>query len=84
MDPLSGIESSSELLRRLRVQAPRMPLLLLAEEGARVSRAARFADAVLVRPSAASLRDPRGADRIAGVAGALRTHLAPFARPRGT
>jgi hypothetical protein len=84
MDPLSGIGSASELLRRLRVQAPRMPLLLLAEEGASVPRAARFADALLRRPAAASLRDPRGTERIAGVAEALRTQLARYARPRGT
>jgi hypothetical protein len=84
VDPLSGIASAAELLRRLRIQAPRMPLLILAEEGAPIPRAARFADAVLYRPSAAALRDPRGASRVAGAAGALRSDLAPFARPRGT
>ena len=84
MDPLSGIASASELLRRLRVQAPRMPLLLLAEEGASVPRAARLADALLRRPSAAALRDPRGADRVAGVARTLRAQVERFARPRGT
>ncbi len=84
MDPLSGIASASELLRRLRAQAPRMPLLLLAEEGTPSPRAARFADGVLYRPTTASLLDPRGAGRVAGAAQALRIHLAPFARPRGT
>jgi hypothetical protein len=84
MDPLSGIATASELLRRLRVQAPRMPLLLLVEEGAPAPRASRFADALVWRPTAATLRDPRGAARIAGAADALRARVAPYARPRGT
>jgi len=80
MDPLSGIDSASELLRRLRIQAPRMPLLLLAQEGEPAPRAGRYADALLLRPATASLLDPRGSGRVASAALALRVGLAPFAR----
>jgi hypothetical protein len=83
MDPLSGIESASELLRRLRTQAPRMPLLLLAEEGQPPPRASRFADAVLVRPVSGSLARLAGSRRVASAAAALRARLAPFARRSG-
>ena len=80
MDPLSGIDTAAELLRRLRVQAPRMPLLLVAEEGAPEPRAARLADAVLVRPGSATLEDPRSADRVAAAGKALRARISRFAR----
>ncbi len=83
MDPLSGIDSASELLRRLRIQAPRMPLLLLAEEGEPAPRAARYADALLLRPATACLLDPRGSGRVASASLALRVGLAPFARNPG-
>jgi hypothetical protein len=79
MDPLSGIDSASELLRRLRVQAPRMPLLILAEAGLPPPRASRLADGVVLRPSVACLLDPRGSESAAAAARALRAGLAPFA-----
>jgi hypothetical protein len=82
MDPLSGIETASDLLRRLRAQAPRMPLLVVGEDGAPVPRAARLADGLVVRPGVAALLDPRASGRVAAAARALRTHLAPFARAR--
>jgi hypothetical protein len=82
MDPLSGIDTASDLLRRLRAQAPRMPLLLVAEDGAPLPRSARLADGVLVRPGVAALLDPRASGRVAAAARALRTHVAPFARAR--
>jgi hypothetical protein len=82
MDPLSGIDTASDLLRRLRAQAPRMPLLVVAEEGAPAPRSARLADGVVVRPGVAALLDPRASARVAAAARALRTHVAPFARAR--
>ena len=83
MDPLSGIDTVADLLRRLRAQAPRMPLLLVAEEGSPAPRAARLADGVLVRPTPAALLDPRSPDRVAAAARAVCTQLAPFTRARG-
>jgi hypothetical protein len=83
MDPLSGIESHSELLRRLRAQVPRMPLLLVTEPGAPVSRAAGLADRVVVRPGASALLAPRAAASVAAAARELRASVAPFAAARG-
>jgi hypothetical protein len=83
MDPLSGIDTVAELLRRLRAQAPRMPLLLVAEEGSPAPRAARLADGVLVRPTPAALLEPRSPDRVAAAARAVRSQLAPFIRAGG-
>ena len=80
MDPLSGIDTVADLLRRLRAQAPRMPLLLVAEEGSPTPRAARLADGVLVRPTPAALLDPRSPDRVAAAARAVCSQLAPFTR----
>ncbi len=80
MDPLSGIDTVADLLRRLRAQAPRMPLLLVAEEGSPPPRSAGLADGVLVRPTPAALIDPRSAERVAAAARAVRSRLAPFAR----
>jgi hypothetical protein len=79
MDPLSGIDTASELFRRLRVQAPRMPLVVVAEEGSAPPRAASLADACVVRPTTAALLEPRSAARVAAAARALRARLAPFA-----
>jgi len=83
MDPLSGIDTVAELLRRLRAQAPRMPLLLVAEEGSPAPRAARLADGLLVRPTAVALQDPRSPDRVAAAARAVCGKLAPFTRAGG-
>ncbi len=80
MDPLSGIDTVAELLRRLRAQAPRMPLLLVAEEGSPAPRAARLADGVLVRPTAVAIVDPRGPERVAAAARAVCGQLAPYTR----
>ena len=79
MDPLSGIDTASELFRRLRAQAPRMPLLVVGEEGSTAPHAAALADACVVRPTTASLLDPRSAARVAAAARALRARLAPYA-----
>jgi hypothetical protein len=81
MDPLSGIDTVEDLLRRLRAQAPRMPLLLVAEEGSSAPRGARLADGILVRPTPAALLEPRSAERVAAAARAVCTQLAPFTLP---
>ena len=80
MDPLSGIDRASDLLRRLRVLAPRMPLLLVVEAGSAPPGEARLADAVLWRPAAPALVGRGGEAARAAAAAALREGVAPFAR----
>jgi hypothetical protein len=80
MDPLSGIDRAADLLRRLRALSPRMPLLLVAEEGAPPPAEARLADAVLWRPGATALLGRAGEPARAAAARALRDRVAPYAR----
>lgn len=54
-DPVSGVEGATAIVARLKAQAPRMRVLLLAETGAD----ALGADGVLARPPEAELHDPR-------------------------
>ena len=81
MDPLSGIDRASDLLRRLRALAPRMPLLLVAEEGAPPPGEARLADAVLWRPGGTALLGRAGEPARRSAANALREQVARYALP---
>ncbi len=54
-DSVSGVEGATAIVARLKAQAPRMRVLLLAETGAD----ALGADGLLARPPDAELHDPR-------------------------
>ena len=69
-DPLSGARDAAELVRRLKSQAPRMPVFLLAREGGS-AEARGNADAALAKPSTGMLADPRRARELADLADAL-------------
>jgi hypothetical protein len=69
-DPLSGARDAAEIVRRLKSQAPRMPLFLLdSHGGASVEEDA--ADTTLSKPTARMLADPRRASEVAALAQAL-------------
>jgi hypothetical protein len=67
-DPVSGVGDSSAIVARLKAQAPRMRVLLLAEAGAPAGEA----DGVLARPPEAELHDPRRAAALRQRGEALR------------
>ena len=76
-DPLSGARDAAEMVRRLKGHAARMPVLLLAEEGASAPAAARARrgqrpDATVVRPTPTQLADPRAVAARSELGGALR------------
>jgi len=73
-DPVSGARDAAEIIRRLKVQAPRMPVLLVQRSGEPPALAG--ADGGLEKPTATQLADPRCAGDRERLALALRTSLA--------
>jgi len=69
-DPLSGARDAAEIVRRLKSQAPRMPLFLLDSHGG-ASFGDAAADTTLSKPTARMLADPRRASEVAALGGAL-------------
>jgi hypothetical protein len=72
-DPVSGARDATEIIRRLKLQAPRMPVFLARRAGD--AAAADGADGVLEKPNATQLADPRCAADRARAAEALREAL---------
>ena len=78
-DSLTGAQEAGELVRRLRAQAPRMPILAMFdsdEEG--LPQGLDAADAVLKRPSQRLLADARRSAETERLADELRRALAPW------
>jgi hypothetical protein len=73
-DPVSGARDAAEIIRRLKVQAPRMPVLLVQRAGEPPALAG--ADGGLEKPTATQLADPRCAGDRERLALALRSSLA--------
>ncbi len=77
-DPVSGARDATEIIRRLKLQAPRMPVFLARRAGDPAEPGG--ADGVLDKPTPTQLADPRCAAERARAAevlrGALREHLA--------
>lgn len=73
-DPVSGARDAAEIIRRLKLQAPRMPVLLTQREGESPLEAG--ADGWLHKPTATQLADPRCAGDRERLAQALRASLA--------
>jgi hypothetical protein len=73
-DPVSGARDAGEIIRRLKLQAPRMPVLLTQREGESAIEAG--ADGSLQKPTATQLADPRCAGDRERIASALRASLA--------
>jgi hypothetical protein len=57
VDPLSGIRGLGDFVKRLKGQAPRLPVFWLAEETAGAPAGSVPVDGCLPRPAAAALRD---------------------------
>ena len=79
-DRLTGVSEFSELLSRLRAQAPRMPIVVMTEENGERVPGIDTADAVVQRPPCAALVDRRRRKRVEAAADALRELLEPWAR----
>jgi DNA-binding NarL/FixJ family response regulator len=74
-DPLSGAHNAAEMIRRLKAQASRMPIVLMVEAGAEQARdggKAVRADAIAEKPNASHLADPRCAVLLTEYAAGLR------------
>jgi hypothetical protein len=79
-DPASGAVDTASLLRRLRAQAPRMPLLLIHDGSNATLPAAQHADAVVQRPTLGMLADRRRRDEVDAAAEALCSALTLWGR----
>jgi Domain of unknown function (DUF4388) len=73
-DPVSGARDAAEIIRRLKLQAPRMPVFLTRRAGDEAAPP-RGADGVLRKPSSTQLADPRCAPERERIAEELRASL---------
>jgi hypothetical protein len=73
-DPVSGARDAGEIVRRLKLQAPRMPVLVTQRAGD--AGLVAGADGVLAKPTPTQLADPRCAGDRERLALALRDSLA--------
>jgi len=71
---LNGATDTGELVRRLRAQAPRMPILVLRDAGSDTA-GLDAADAVVARPPSGLLTDPRQQGQAEALAQELRSAL---------
>jgi hypothetical protein len=79
-DRLTGVSEFSELLSRLRAQAPRMPIVVMMEASAERPQGVDSADAVVQRPSSSALVDRRRRKQVQAAADAMCELLEPWAR----
>ncbi len=79
-DRLTGVSEFSELLSRLRAQAPRMPIVVMADESGERTPGIDAADAIVQRPPCSALVDRRRRKQVKAAAEALCELLEPWAR----
>ncbi|MCH7707096.1 MAG: DUF4388 domain-containing protein [Myxococcales bacterium] len=82
-DRFDSTRNIAELLRRLRTQAPRMPLLVIHEGAGDPPTGVDAADAVMRRPSRAALSDRRKQAEVAASVEQLRRELRGWAGGTG-
>jgi len=82
-DRLNGTRNTGELLRRLRTQAPRMPLLVIHEGAGDPPPGVDAADAIMRRPASAALIDRRRHAEVAASGEQLRRELRGWVRGAG-
>jgi hypothetical protein len=79
-DSLCGSSDVAELVRRLRAQAPRMPIVVVHDFPLDPRAQLDAADAVIARPPCGVLADRRRRGEVEAAAAALRAALSPWAR----
>jgi hypothetical protein len=79
-DSLSESSDPSELLRRLRAQAPRMPILVMHPGEEPDGPGVAAADALIARPPSSMLNDRRRQREVEEAARSLREALQPWSR----
>ena len=82
-DPLSGASDAADLVRRLKLLAPQMPILWLKDRGAEPPIGGESADGVVARPPVRRLTDRAGWAELEAEAASLRMQLAPWTPPGG-
>ncbi len=82
-DRFNSTRNIAELLRRLRTQAPRMPLLVIHEGAGDLPPGVDAADTVMHRPSRAALSDRRKQAEVAASVEQLRRELRGWAGGTG-
>jgi hypothetical protein len=82
-DPQSGAADAAELVRRLKVLAPQMPILWLKDRGAEPPIGGESADGVVARPSVRRLAGRAGQAELEAEAASLRMQLAPWIQSAG-
>ncbi|MBW1687698.1 MAG: DUF4388 domain-containing protein [Deltaproteobacteria bacterium] len=80
-DPLYQTAGLTELLRRLRTQVPRMPVLVMHDGSAEMPLGADGADAIVTRPTTGMLVDRRSQAEVAQQAEQLRDALELWSQP---
>jgi hypothetical protein len=80
-DPLSGAADVHELVRRLKLLAPQMPILWLKDRGAEPPIGGETADGVVARPPVRRLLNRAGWAELEAEAASLRMQLAPWTQP---
>lgn len=80
-DPLTGASDAADLVRRLKLLAPQMPILWLKDRGAEPPIGGESADGVVARPPVRRLTDRAGWAELEAEAASLRAQLAPWTHP---
>ena len=83
-DPLSGASDAADLVRRLKLLAPQMPILWLKDRGAEPPIGGESADGVVARPPVRRLTDRAGWAELEAEAASLRMQLAPWTHPEAS
>ncbi len=83
-DPLSGASDAADLVRRLKLLAPQMPILWLKDRGAEPPIGGESADGVVARPPVRRLTDRAGWAELEAEAASLRVQLAPWTHPEAS
>jgi hypothetical protein len=83
-DPMTGAADAAELVRRLKLLAPQMPILWLKDRGAEPPIGGESADGVVARPPVRRLTDRAGWAELEAEAASLRMQLAPWTHPEAS